>query len=397
MKRTHAQGDRAKEGIAINSGLLALGNVISALGDETRRATHIPYRDSKLTRLLQDSLGGNSQTLMLACVSPADTNFMETLNTLKYANRARNIKNRVTVNQDFAGSSMEVNQLKALVSRLRMEIASLRAADSSHSATTASHDTTSSISHSNEATRLREKINEMSSRMMQVTSERDTLLMERELGEFMQNESMEDDDLLESVVGATRKIKIHPVIEKYMSTIQELTAQLDDTKDKLRHVESHNLQLQKTSSMLQRFSTSQQQGKKKNHRSSGRLSANNSSTTNGYAARITAKVTARRPILTKSTSTGSRNADRQKKHVRIRQPRYQANDDEFEEDEGYVNDLQEDDVRHEEVKESIAKVRADIRKSLQVLELVKVRVLFFVFCFFFVLLEAHSLVMIAFR
>lgn len=373
MKRTHAQGDRAKEGIAINSGLLALGNVISALGDETRRATHIPYRDSKLTRLLQDSLGGNSQTLMLACVSPADTNFMETLNTLKYANRARNIKNRVTVNQDFAGSSMEVNQLKALVSRLRMEIASLRAADGSHSTTTASHGTNNSSS-TNEAARLREKINEMSSRMMQVTSERDTLLMERELGEFMQNESMEDDDLLESVVGATRQIKTHPIIEKYLSTIQELTTQLDDTKDKLRHVESQNLQLQKTSSMLQRFSTSQQQqDKRKNHRG-GRLSANNSSTTNGYAARITTKVTARRPILTKSTSTGSRNANRQKRHVRIKQPRYQANDDDFEEDEGYVNDLQEDDVRHEEVKESIAKVRADIRKSLQVLELVKVRV-----------------------
>ncbi|OAD81142.1 hypothetical protein PHYBLDRAFT_7430, partial [Phycomyces blakesleeanus NRRL 1555(-)] len=90
-KRTNAQGDRAKEGIAINSGLLTLGNVISALGDETRRAAHVPYRDSKLTRLLQDSLGGNSQTMMMACVSPADTNFMETLNTLKYANRARNI------------------------------------------------------------------------------------------------------------------------------------------------------------------------------------------------------------------------------------------------------------------------------------------------------------------
>lgn len=328
---------------------------------------------------------------MLACVSPADTNFMETLNTLKYANRARNIKNRVTVNQEFAGSSMEVNQLKALVSRLRMEIASLRAADGSHSTTTASHDVSSSLSNSsnsnslsyaNEVARLREKINDMSSRMMQVTSERDTLLMERELGEFMQNESMEDDDLLESVVGATRPIKTHPIIEKYLSTIQDLTTQLDDTKDKLRLVESHNLQLQKTSSMLQRFSTSQQQqqqqGKKKQHRGNGRSSANNSSTTNGYAARITTKVTARRPILTKSTSTGSRNAHRQKKHVRIKQPRYQANDhedeDEFEEDEGYVNDLQEDDVRHEEVKESIAKVRADIRKSLQVLELVKVRV-----------------------
>ncbi|PKK66962.1 kinesin-domain-containing protein, partial [Rhizophagus irregularis] len=92
LKRTNAVGDRVKEGIAINGGLLALGNVISALGDESRKVTHIPYRDSKLTRLLQDSLGGNSQTLMLACVSPADSNFMETLNTLKYANRARNIK-----------------------------------------------------------------------------------------------------------------------------------------------------------------------------------------------------------------------------------------------------------------------------------------------------------------
>ncbi|PKC03967.1 kinesin-domain-containing protein, partial [Rhizophagus irregularis] len=99
LKRTNSIGDRAKEGIAINGSLLALGNVICALGDESRKVTHIPYRDSKLTRLLQDSLGGNSQTLMLACVSPADSNFMETLNTLKYANRARNIKNKVSVNE----------------------------------------------------------------------------------------------------------------------------------------------------------------------------------------------------------------------------------------------------------------------------------------------------------
>ena len=97
---------------------LSLGNVISALGDATRKALHVPYRDSKLTRLLQDSLGGtrsinrvfdmfyflnnftgNSRTLMIACCSPSDRDFMETLNTLKYANRARNIKNRVVLNQ----------------------------------------------------------------------------------------------------------------------------------------------------------------------------------------------------------------------------------------------------------------------------------------------------------
>ncbi|CAG8540078.1 4243_t:CDS:2 [Ambispora leptoticha] len=107
MKRTKATGDRAKEGIAINGGLLALGNVISALGDESKKAIHVPYRDSKLTRLLQDSLGGNSHTLMLACISPADTSFCESLNTLKYANRARNIKNLITVNEEYGESSAE--------------------------------------------------------------------------------------------------------------------------------------------------------------------------------------------------------------------------------------------------------------------------------------------------
>ncbi|KAJ3226224.1 Kinesin-like protein kif21b [Clydaea vesicula] len=70
LKKTNAAGDRKKEGISINQGLLSLGNVISALGDENRKSSYIPFRDSKLTRLLQDSLGGNSQTLMLACISP---------------------------------------------------------------------------------------------------------------------------------------------------------------------------------------------------------------------------------------------------------------------------------------------------------------------------------------
>ncbi|KAL9544257.1 hypothetical protein MBANPS3_007717 [Mucor bainieri] len=118
LKRTNAVGDRAKEGISINTGLLALGNVISALGDESRRVSHIPYRDSKLTRLLQDSLGGNSQTLMLACASPADANMTETLNTLKYANRARNIRNRVVINQEIG----ESDRLKATITRLKEEL-----------------------------------------------------------------------------------------------------------------------------------------------------------------------------------------------------------------------------------------------------------------------------------
>ncbi|KAK9285875.1 hypothetical protein L1049_025076 [Liquidambar formosana] len=108
-KRTGSDGIRFKEGIHINKGLLALGNVISALGDEKKRkeGVHVPYRDSKLTRLLQDSLGGNSKTVMIACISPADINTEETLNTLKYANRARNIQNKPVVNRDLITNDMQ--------------------------------------------------------------------------------------------------------------------------------------------------------------------------------------------------------------------------------------------------------------------------------------------------
>ena len=97
LKKTGAEGKRKEEGTAINMGLLALGNVISALSDGL---SHVPYRDSKLTRILKDSLGGNSHTLMVACVSPADSNFEESLNTLRYADRARKIKNKPIVNRD---------------------------------------------------------------------------------------------------------------------------------------------------------------------------------------------------------------------------------------------------------------------------------------------------------
>ncbi|XP_061545072.1 kinesin-like protein KIF21B isoform X3 [Phycodurus eques] len=125
LKRTGATGERAREGISINCGLLALGNVISALGDQSKKGGHVPYRDSKLTRLLQDSLGGNSRTVMIACVSPSDRDFMETLNTLKYANRARNIKNKVVVNQDK--TSQQISALRAEIARLQMELLEYKA------------------------------------------------------------------------------------------------------------------------------------------------------------------------------------------------------------------------------------------------------------------------------
>ena len=167
-KRTKAEGQRLKEGININKGLLALGNVISALSEGK---SHVPYRDSKLTRMLQagpplaqpvcsnrelngargtafrtgkgcriaqpaglhilqschvlqDSLGGNSRTVMIACVSPADVNLEESLNTLRYANRARNIKNKPVVNRD--PNAAQLAHLRQQLAAARSEIGLLK-------------------------------------------------------------------------------------------------------------------------------------------------------------------------------------------------------------------------------------------------------------------------------
>jgi len=102
--------------------LSALGNVIKALVDG--HSQHVPYRDSKLTRLLQDSLGGNTKTVMIAALSPADYNYEETLSTLHYANRAKSIKNKPRINEDPKDALLkeyeqEIKQLRALLAQLQ--------------------------------------------------------------------------------------------------------------------------------------------------------------------------------------------------------------------------------------------------------------------------------------
>lgn len=114
--KTGVQGERLKEAAKINLSLSALGNVISALADG--RSSHVPYRDSKLTRLLQDSLGGNAKTVMVATLGPASQHYDETLTTLRYANRAKNIQNQPRVNED---------PKDALLREFQREIARLRA------------------------------------------------------------------------------------------------------------------------------------------------------------------------------------------------------------------------------------------------------------------------------
>merc|ERR1719278_1412291 len=114
--KTGAVGDRLKEATKINLSLSALGNVIAALVDG--KSSHVPYRDSKLTRLLQDSLGGNARTVMVANLGPASYNYEESVTTLRFANRAKNIKNKPRINED---------PKDALLREFQQEIARLKA------------------------------------------------------------------------------------------------------------------------------------------------------------------------------------------------------------------------------------------------------------------------------
>lgn len=359
---------------------MALGNVISALGDEQRRATHIPYRDSKLTRLLQDSLGGNSQTLMLACVSPADSNFMETLNTLKYANRARNIKNRVTINQDFAGSSIEINQLRACIARLRMEIASLRAGGAGDISSEASENKALRA----EVARLRDRIQDMSTNLIQVTSERDTLMMERELGEFMDNGDSQQQG---QPSPGNKGFSTHPLIAQYQRTIQDLNNELQDTRDRLTFLENTqpmameammmaSSSFQKTNvsnnTMRMTSSSTTQRRRKTRRRHGARMTPSTSNTTR--AARITSKHSTRRqPILSRSSSARTRFKQQQ-----------QYMYDEYEYESSTQLQQESDEQIRREVKESIAKARAEIQKGIQVLDLAKVRYLILIMAMLFI-------------
>ena len=120
LKNTGASGDRAKEGISINAGLASLGKVISQLSSR-QAGSHVSYRDSKLTRLLQDSLGGNAITYMIACVTPAEFHLSETLNTISYAQRARAIQSKPRIQ-----SISDESDKQALIDRLRAEVSFLR-------------------------------------------------------------------------------------------------------------------------------------------------------------------------------------------------------------------------------------------------------------------------------
>ncbi|KAG7092844.1 hypothetical protein E1B28_009158 [Marasmius oreades] len=235
LKRTAAAGERIKEGISINSGLLALGNVISALGDPSRAkshtATHVPYRDSKLTRLLQDSLGGNAHTLMIACVSPAEWNAAETVNTLKYANRARNIKNRAVVNEREEGWD-DVEWLQGTILRLRKELKALKSGGSVSTLADIQKEEVVLEGAGKKVlaqmTELQNNYEDLREKFVERTEELTRL--RRDVGERHRSGST-------GAVSGTGKYEeiVGPVIEEYEKTISAMEAELSLNRAALRH------------------------------------------------------------------------------------------------------------------------------------------------------------------
>ncbi|KAI0078121.1 kinesin-domain-containing protein [Panus rudis PR-1116 ss-1] len=259
LKRTAAAGERIKEGISINSGLLALGNVISALGDPARAkshtATYVPYRDSKLTRLLQDSLGGNAHTLMIACVSPAEWNAAETVNTLKYANRARNIKNRAVVNEKEEGWD-DVEWLQTTVTRLRKELKQLK--ESGGISINTSTGAVSSEPLEGAGKKVLQQMAELQNNYEDLRSK----FVERteELTRLRRDLAEKERSAKGGHIGGTAKYEeiVGPVIEEYEKTISAMEAELSLNRAALRHtnemVEEKEIEL---SQLAERHSTTE--------------------------------------------------------------------------------------------------------------------------------------------
>ncbi|CAE6447398.1 unnamed protein product [Rhizoctonia solani] len=230
LKRTAAQGERVKEGISINGGLLALGNVISALGDPSKsRASgghvHVPYRDSKLTRLLQDSLGGNAHTLMIACVSPAEYNAAETINTLKYANRARNIRNRAEIKEKEEGWE-DLEWLQGQVGKLRKEVKALKDGGAVASSGGTAANAAETEAKERELQMLQTEYDDMRQRLAGTSEELARLRL-----------TLEDRG---GAVGGAGKYEeiVAPVIEEYEKQISHMETQIKLQKTAVRHTEN---------------------------------------------------------------------------------------------------------------------------------------------------------------
>ena len=241
LKNTGAQGERAKEGISINAGLASLGKVISQLSSR-QAGSHVSYRDSKLTRLLQDSLGGNAITYMIACVTPAEFHLSETLNTVQYAQRARAIQSKPRIQQvsDESDKIALIERLKAEVAFLREQIRSTERGADRPRATNERPERQNEreVELQNQLLDIQENYTALSGRHAKLISE----MAKARDGEIADNQAFED-TLGDS---ATERLKrsnsfaeaVEQVVLEYEKTIQSLEQSLSSTRSTLSNTET---------------------------------------------------------------------------------------------------------------------------------------------------------------
>ncbi|KAG7117074.1 Kinesin-like protein KIF21B like [Verticillium longisporum] len=247
LKNTGAQGERAKEGISINGGLAALGKVISQLSSRNA-GSHVSYRDSRLTRLLQDSLGGNAVTYMIACVTPAEFHLSETLNTVQYAQRARAIQSKPRIQQ------VEEGDKQAIIDRLKAEVTFLR--DQIRNAERGGGDRRTPGTEGGRSERQNERETELQNQLLDVQETYTTLSQRHakliaEMAKARDAEQAgneENDDALGD--SATERLNrsnsfaqaVEQVVLEYEKTIQSLEQSLSSTRGTLSSTETNLLE-----------------------------------------------------------------------------------------------------------------------------------------------------------
>ncbi|KAJ9207413.1 hypothetical protein DTO164E3_687 [Paecilomyces variotii] len=244
LKNTGASGERAREGISINAGLASLGKVISQLSSRQSGA-HVSYRDSKLTRLLQDSLGGNAITYMIACVTPAEFHLSETLNTVQYAQRARAIQSKPRIQQvtDENDKQAIIDRLKAEIAFLRQQIRNSEAGDrrSVAPAERSERQNEREIELQNHLLDVQESYNALSQRhaklMAELTKASEFSGEPEEIASLIGNNSVERLRRSHSFAES-----VEQVVLEYEKTIQSLESSLSNTRSSLSSTESNLLE-----------------------------------------------------------------------------------------------------------------------------------------------------------
>ncbi|KAI1381253.1 kinesin-domain-containing protein [Hypoxylon crocopeplum] len=259
LKNTGAQGERAREGISINAGLAALGKVISQLSSR-QAGSHVSYRDSRLTRLLQDSLGGNAITYMIACVTPAEFHLSETLNTVQYAQRARAIQSKPRIQQ------VEEGDKQAIIERLKAEVAFLR--EQIRSAERGGGERRN-VATAERSERQNEREAELQNQLLDTQESYNTLSQRHarliaEMARARDNEAAENQSLEENIGdSATERLNrsnsfaqaVEQVVLEYEKTIQTLEQSLTSTRATLSNTETSLLEKETKCAYIETINT----------------------------------------------------------------------------------------------------------------------------------------------